>query len=236
MTTIRTAQRSKSRLLLLTGTGLLTMAVLTGCANNNDGAGTPTTEAPTTTEAPMASTPAATEDTTSPTTSDTATSGGTTSPSTSDTATAGGTGSPSTSGTAASGETDAVFSAIDAVLSQHSGGVITTVDREDDRDEYEIDVVSGQEVIETKVLEDGTVQEEGRDNDEDAIRDAQQAEVSAEDAIRTALEGRQGQLLNEAELDEEGGSLHWKIELDRAGGGKGDHLSIDAMTGELTQR
>lgn len=60
--------------------------------------------------------------------------------------------------------------------------------------------------------------------------------MSAEDVIRTTLEGRDGQILDKAELHEDNGSLHWKIELDRAEGGEGDHVIVDAKTGEIIQR
>ena len=109
------------------------------------------------------------------------------------------------------------------MLFEHSEGVITAIGGEDDRDEYEIDLVVGNEVVETNVLEDSTVREEGRaSSDEDAVREAQPAQVSTEDATRTAVEGRDGQVLDEAELDEDDGSLHWEIELDQAEGGDGD--------------
>lgn len=55
-----------------------------------------------------------------------------------------------------------MFAAIGAVLSEHSEGVITAIDREDDRDEYEVDVVVANEVIEANVLADGTIREDDR--------------------------------------------------------------------------
>lgn len=111
---------------------------------------------------------------------------------------------------------DPVFAAIDAVLAQHSDGIIIDIDREDDRDTYDIDVVVGAEVIELEVDADGTVREDEREDEDDDVAKAQAATVTAAEAIGEALDQHTDGFLDEAELDEDDGVLRWKVELDDA--------------------
>lgn len=229
MSTPKTPRHLTTKPLMMTGSGLAALALLTGCATGDDGGAEqpPAPEGAEQAPAPegAATSPPAAEPT------DPATEGGTATDTASPTSTD--TASP-TDATAGPVGDDAVFPAIEAVLAEYSDGIITDIDREDDRDEYEIDVVVGNEVIEVDVLEDGTVREDDRDDDDDDdIQEAQDAQVTAEEAIGTALEGREGQILDEAELNEDDGQLRWEIELDRAEGGDGDEIDIDAMTGEI---
>lgn len=114
---------------------------------------------------------------------------------------------------------DPVFAAIEAVLAAHPGGIITDIDREDDRPAYDIDVVTGDIVLELEVDEDGTIREDDRDDDDDDdIAEARAATVTAAEAIRSALDMHEGGVLDEAELDEDDGALTWEIELDDANG------------------
>ena len=111
---------------------------------------------------------------------------------------------------------DPAFAAIDAVLAEHGDGIVINVDREDDGKAYDVDVVVGTEVIELEVDADGTVREDERESGDDDVAKAQDASVTAADAIRGALDQHPDGLLDEAELDEDNGDLHWKIELDDA--------------------
>lgn len=111
---------------------------------------------------------------------------------------------------------DPVFAAIDAVLAQHSDGIIVDIDREDDRDTYDIDIVVGNEVIELEVDADGTVREDEREGEDEDVAKAQAATVTAAEAIGEALDQHTDGFLDEAELDEDDGVLQWKIELDDA--------------------
>ncbi|AGF72667.1 PepSY domain-containing protein [Corynebacterium halotolerans] len=111
---------------------------------------------------------------------------------------------------------DPVFGAIGAVLNEHSDGIIVTVDREDDRDTYDIDVVTGNEVIELEVGADGTVREDERESGDEVVAHAQEATVTATDAIRQALDQHPDGVLDDAELEEEDGNLRWEISLDDA--------------------
>lgn len=111
---------------------------------------------------------------------------------------------------------DPVFDAIGAALAQHSDGIIVDIDREDDRNTYDIDIVVGNEVIELEVDADGTVREDDREGEDEDVAKAQAATVTASDAIRDALDRHPEGFLDEAELDEDDGVLQWKIELDDA--------------------
>ncbi|WP_018296650.1 PepSY domain-containing protein [Corynebacterium lubricantis] len=112
---------------------------------------------------------------------------------------------------------DPVFNAIDAVLAEHADGVLVDVDREDSTQLFDIDVVVGNEVIELEVdASTGDIREDEREGDDDDIQKAQAATVTAADAIREALASHPDGVLDEAELDEDDGQLHWEIELDDA--------------------
>lgn len=111
---------------------------------------------------------------------------------------------------------DPVFSALSAALNEHAGGIIIAVDREDDTDTYDIDLVVGEEVVELKVDADGTVREDEREREGEDVVDAQNATVTAEEAIREALDQNPEGILDDAELDENDGTLQWDISLDDA--------------------
>ena len=116
----------------------------------------------------------------------------------------------------AAGGDDPVFDAIGAVMADYPDGIIISIDREDNTDAYEVDVVQGDEVLELKVEEDGNVVEDDREHDGEDISYAQDTTVSIEDAIQEALEQHQDGFLDEAELDEDNGTLNWDISLDDA--------------------
>ena len=108
--------------------------------------------------------------------------------------------------------------AVDAVLAQHAGGTVTALDRDDDEDErWEVDVVVDDQVKELTVAADGTVTEsETDDADDEDVAQAKDATVDVTAAIEAALEGRDGQVVDEVELDEDGDRLAWDISLDKA--------------------
>ena len=111
---------------------------------------------------------------------------------------------------------DPVFRAIDAVMAEYPDGVIVNIDREDDADSYEMDVVQGEEVVNLQVDFDGTLREDDREGDDDDVANAQASTVSATDAINEALELHPEGLLDELDLEDEDGSLLWKVSLDDA--------------------
>ena len=52
-------------------------------------------------------------------------------------------------------------------------------------------------------------------------------------AIEAALEGREGQVVDEVELDDDGDRLAWDISLDKADRQDADEVLVDAKTGEV---
>lgn len=111
-------------------------------------------------------------------------------------------------------EGDAVFGAIDAVLTEYPEGIIIHIDRADDAEAYEIDVVVNEEVVQVAVENDGNVREDERETEDDDVIDAQAATVTAEEAIQEALDQNPDGILEQAELTEEDGTLQWEIDLD----------------------
>ncbi|RNE49317.1 hypothetical protein [Corynebacterium alimapuense] len=122
---------------------------------------------------------------------------------------------------------DPVFAAIDEVLAEYSNGIIIDIDREDDRNAYDIEVVAGDEVIDLEVDPDGNIREEERDNDGDDVAKAQSASVTAAEAIRQALDEQPEGFLDEVELDDDR-DLSWEIDLDDADGRDLAELSFPA--------
>ncbi|WBL18795.1 PepSY domain-containing protein [Citricoccus sp. NR2] len=131
-------------------------------------------------------------------------------------------------GDAAAQGDDPVFGVIDAVLAEYADGIIVDIDREDRGDRYDIDVVVGNEIIELEVTVDGEIREDEREGDDDDIREAQQATVTAADAIREALNQHEGSVLDEAQLDEDDDRLVWDIDLDDENGNDLAELEIPA--------
>lgn len=191
------------RPLLLTGTGLIALAALTGCSTSEDPATTPALEQSTPAAAPAESTPAdATQEATQP----------------------------------AVASDDPVFEAIAAVTGQHADGIIVGIDRDDRDEDYDVDVVVGEEVLDLKVGLDGTVTEEEREQDEDDVRKAQEASVDAESAVNRAYEGRgEGLTVDDVDLDEDNGRLVWEIDFDDADGNDADEVVIDAQDGSVVR-
>lgn len=113
-------------------------------------------------------------------------------------------------------EEDPVFRVIDAVLAEYPEGTVVGIDREDDTDSFEIDLVHNEEHIELQADFDGTLREDDREGDAEMATKAQDATVTVEDAINQAIELHPEGLLDEAELSNDSGSLQWEISLDDA--------------------
>lgn len=124
---------------------------------------------------------------------------------------------------------DPVFGVIDAVLSEYADGIIVDVDRDDRRDHYDVDVVVGNEIIELEVTFDGEIREDDREgDDDDDVREAQQATVTVAEAIQEALNQQEGSVLDEAQLDDDDDRLVWEIDLDDEDGRDLAELTIPA--------
>lgn len=221
MTENKGTQTMYTKPLAMTGTGILALALLTGCTTADpDADATPAGDgAATATTAPAETSPAA----------------GTASPGDDDADDQGTSSAPATTGSApaAAGE-DPVFAAIDALYAEHQDAIIVEIDQDDDDTVYEIEAVVGDRILDFDVMTDGSVREDDdEDDDDDDIRKAREATVTAEQAAQAALEGRDGQTIDSMELDEDDNALHWEIELDDDQGRDGDELRVDAMTGEV---
>ncbi|WFP17521.1 peptidase [Citricoccus muralis] len=123
---------------------------------------------------------------------------------------------------------DPVFAVIDAVLAEYADGFIVDIDREDRGDRYDVDVVVGNEVIELEVTVDGEIREDDREGDDDDVREAQQATVTAAEAIQEALNQQEGSVFDEAQLDDDDDRLVWDIDLDDEDGRDLAELTIPA--------
>ncbi|MGC2865686.1 PepSY domain-containing protein [Corynebacterium glutamicum] len=140
------------------------------------------------------------------------------------------TSTSSSTATSAVIDDDPVFNIIDIVLTQHPDGIITDIDREDSSDQYEVDVVVGQEVLELDVTTSGQIYTDDRDNDDDDdIREAHAATVTAAQAIGLALDQYPDGIIDSVELDEDDGQLRWKIGLDDTSGNDLADVEIAAV-------
>lgn len=135
-----------------------------------------------------------------------------------------------TSSTSTVIDDDPVFNIIDAVLAEHPDGIITDIDREDSSDHYEVDVVVGQEVLELDVTTSGQISVDDRDSDDDDdIREAHAATVTAAQAIGLALDQYPDGVIDSVELDEDDGHLKWEIDLDDTSGNDLADVEIAAV-------
>ena len=202
----------------LTGTGMLAALALAACGttadNGDDGSVSPEVDA----SSAVASTPA---------TDDASTTSASASSSASSTAAA------ASSGSGTGQADDPAYAVIDAVLEKHGDGIIVEVDANDDDTTWEVDVVVGEEVKELDVTADGDITETDRESDPEDVQKAKEAEVTAQQALDTAREGRDGVTLDEMDLDDDNGTLQWEVGFDREDGSDGPEVEIDATSGEV---
>ena len=202
----------------LTGTGVLAALALAACGttadNGDDGSVSPEVDA----SSAVASTPA---------TDDASTTSASASSSASSTAAA------ASSGSGTGQADDLAYAVIDAVLEKHGDGIIVEVDANDDDTTWEVDVVVGEEVKELDVTADGDITETDRESDLEDVQKAKDAEVTAQQALDTAREGRDGVTLDEMDLEDDNGTLQWEVRFDREDGSDGPEVEIDATSGEV---
>lgn len=217
---------SLARKTALTGTGLLAALALAACGTADDDTAANTQE----TAVQQSPTQAATTAPAGDDNDDRDDASGSAS------ASASGSASPAAaSGSVERQGDDPAYAAIDAILGLHDDGVIVEMDLDDDDAKWEVDVVVGDDVKEYDVTTGGQVSEGVRPQIDDDVRRAGEAQVTAETAISTALQGRTDQTVDEVDLDEEDGTLAWKVELDRENGDDGAEVKIDAKTGDVIE-
>ena len=204
----------------LTGTGVLAALALAACGTTADnGSVSPEVDA----SSAVASTPA---------TDDASTTSASASSSASSTS-ASSTAAAASSGSGTGQADDLAYAVIDAVLEKHGDGIIVEVDANDDDTTWEVDVVVGEEVKELDVTADGDITETDRESDPEDVQKAKEAEVTAQQALDTAREGRDGVTLDEMDLDDDNGTLQWEVGFDREDGSDGPEVEIDATSGEV---
>ncbi|MDY6054710.1 PepSY domain-containing protein [Micrococcus sp.] len=243
---------SRTRSLALSGSALLAAAVLAGCGTQGEqsaqsAASVATSAASEATSAAGSAIDVATSSpsadgsaSTAPASESGASSAASTSAASTTAAASSAAGSAAPTATAAvapgaraADGADPAYAAIDTVLAQYDGGIIVEMDLSGDGLRWEVDVVTGDQVKELDVTSDGVVTETDRDADQDDVRKARDAQVTAEQAVSTALLGREDQRVDEVDLSEDDGRLTWEVELDRADRSSGAELTIDARTGEI---
>ncbi|KWW42538.1 PepSY domain-containing protein [Micrococcus yunnanensis] len=207
----------------LTGTGALVALALAACGttadNGDDGSASPEPDA----SSAVASTPA----------TDDASGSASSSASTESSASASSTAAAAGSGSATGPADEPAYAVLDAVLEKYADGIIVAVDADDDDRTWEVDVVVGEEVKELDVTADGDITETDRESDPEDVQKAKEAEVTAQQALDTAREGRDGVTLDEMDLDDDNGTLHWEVGFDREDGSDGPEVEIDATSGEV---
>lgn len=110
---------------------------------------------------------------------------------------------------------DAVYDVIDAVEAEYSGGFIVDIDRDDDGDsQFDVDVVVDNQLYELEVTADGNITVDDQESDDDKVAKADQATVTVTEALDQAFDEHPNSMLDQIELDEDDGSLHWDIDLD----------------------
>ena len=229
----------RNRTWLILGTAATALLALGGCAQGGGGGGEESSE-PSTSASGEAGGSAGSQTSSgsgSADPSEEASGAGSASASASDSASGSPSASSSASGSASAGgtgENDPAFAAIDAALAEHSEATVISVDRDDAGMTYDIDLVEGESVLELEASSGGgEVRQTDTDDDAEDVADARDAQVSASDAITTALDGRSDRVLDEAELDRHDGRLIWSIDLDDAQGADAEKVRVDASTGEI---
>ena len=107
------------------------------------------------------------------------------------------------------------------------------MDANDDDTTWEVDVVVGEGAKELDVTADGDITETDRESDPEDVQKAKEAEVTAQQALDTAREGRDGVTLDEMDLEDDNGTLQWEVRFDREDGSDGPEVEIDATSGEV---
>lgn len=132
---------------------------------------------------------------------------------------------------AVDGVTAAGLAAI-ATAESEAGGIAFAIDRDDDDGTWDVDVRTGDSMVEIEVSADGasvlTTEDDDLDDDDRAATDA--ATVTLAEAIEIAL-GETGGVLDDAEIDDDA-PVHYEVSLDVDGRDDVD-VDVDAATGEV---
>lgn len=131
-------------------------------------------------------------------------------------------------------ETGALLAALEQGLAARPGGIVVQADEEDDtQDSFDLDIVVDGVKHEFTVFADGSIADEETSDDADDVARAAAAQVLAADAVRTAAEGRGGQVATDLDLDDQNGALVWEVDFEDARGNDVGSVKVDALTGEV---
>lgn len=139
-----------------------------------------------------------------------------------------------TDGATATADGDVTAAGLAAISTAEGevGGVAYTVDDSDDDGTWEVDVRTGSTSVEVTVAADGTVsrtEEDDLDADDVAAIDA--ATVTLAEAIGAAVD-ETGGVLDDAELSDDDGAVHYEVSVRGADGAEVD-VHVDAATGDV---
>lgn len=131
-------------------------------------------------------------------------------------------------------ETGALIAAIEQGLVARPGGTVVQVDEEDEtQDSFDLAVVVDGVKHEFTLFADGSVADEKTSEDAEDVARAAAAQVLAADAVRTAAEGRGGQVATDLDIDDQNGALMWEVDFEDARGNDLGSVKVDALTGEV---
>lgn len=136
-------------------------------------------------------------------------------------------------------ETGALLTALEQGLAARPGGIVVQADEEDEtQDSFDLDIVVDGVKHELTVfadgsIADGSIADEETSDDADDVARAAAAQVLAADAVRTAAEGRGGQVATDLDLDDQNGALVWEVDFEDARGNDVGSVKVDALTGEV---
>ncbi|WHS50444.1 hypothetical protein QM007_00170 [Rothia sp. SD9660Na] len=131
-------------------------------------------------------------------------------------------------------ETGALIAAIEQGLVARPGGTVVQVDEEDEtQDSFDLAVVVDGVKHEFTLFADGSVADERTSEDAEDVARAAAAQVLAADAVRTAAEGRGGQVATDLDIDDQNGALMWEVDFEDARGNDLGSVKVDALTGEV---
>lgn len=131
-------------------------------------------------------------------------------------------------------ETGALLTALEQGLAARPGGTVVQVDEEDEtQDSFDLDIVVDGVKHEFTLFADGSIADEETSDDADDVARAAAAQVLAADAVRTAAEGRGGQVATDLDLDDQNGALVWEVDFEDARGNDVGSVKVDALTGDV---
>lgn len=143
-------------------------------------------------------------------------------------------GTTDDTGASPSGSQDALATAVSSAEDE-AGGTAFEIDLEDDG-EWEVSVAVGEEEVQVRVSADGSEVLDSRSDgtlDRDELAALEVATVPITEAVATAL-GEVGGTFDDADLDDDGGTVSWTVTIDRDGDDDVE-VYVDIASGEILE-